>query len=202
MGDDEPNPYVVLQVDPTAEQEVVRAAYRALARRYHPDLGHPDSRRVMVTLNRAWELLGDPNRRIETDRLLRERVRRLAAGAGPTGSSGGDVARPPRGHPDPDAGTPMWLRRQPNRRVVNQAGMGAAGPPPGRPSGSVIDFGIYRGWSIGEVGRVDPGYLVWLAERPEGRPYEDEIRSLRQRAAAQEMGHARQPARRRFFGFG
>jgi curved DNA-binding protein CbpA len=34
MGEDEPNPYAVLQVDPGADHEVVRAAYRALARRY------------------------------------------------------------------------------------------------------------------------------------------------------------------------
>ena len=30
--------YRVLQVDPAAEPEVIRAAYRALARKYHPDV--------------------------------------------------------------------------------------------------------------------------------------------------------------------
>jgi len=48
---------------------------------------------------------------------------------------------------------------------------GAAGPPPGRPSGPVLDFGIFAGWSIGEIVRRDPGYLVWLADRKEGAPY-------------------------------
>jgi curved DNA-binding protein CbpA len=52
---------------------------------------------------------------------------------------------------------------------------GAAGPPPGRPSGSVLDFGLFAGWSLGEIARRDPGYLQWLAERPEGRPYAEEI---------------------------
>jgi curved DNA-binding protein CbpA len=52
---------------------------------------------------------------------------------------------------------------------------GAAGRPPGRPSGSVLDFGLFAGWSLGEIARRDPGYLQWLAERPEGRPYADEI---------------------------
>jgi curved DNA-binding protein CbpA len=47
---------------------------------------------------------------------------------------------------------------------------GAAGPPPGRPSGRVLDFGIFAGWSLGEIARHDPGYLVWLSERKEGRP--------------------------------
>jgi curved DNA-binding protein CbpA len=54
-------------------------------------------------------------------------------------------------------------------------GTGGAGPAPGRPSGSVLDFGRHIGWSLGEIGRVDPGYLVWLADRPEGDPYRDEI---------------------------
>lgn len=59
-------------------------------------------------------------------------------------------------------------------------GTGGAGPAPGRPSGSVLGFGRHVGWSIGEIARVDPGYLVWLEERREGRPYLEEIdRTLR-----------------------
>jgi curved DNA-binding protein CbpA len=54
-------------------------------------------------------------------------------------------------------------------------GTGGAGKPPGRPSGSVLDFGRHVGWSLGEIARVDPGYLVWLADRAEGEPYRDEI---------------------------
>jgi hypothetical protein len=95
----------------------------------------------------------------------------------------------------------MWLQRQPNRRVVNDWGAGAAGSPPGRPSGSAIDFGIYRGWSLGEVGRSDPGYLDWLVQRPEGRPYVAEIDEARRRAEA--LADVRQrPTKRRLFGLG
>jgi curved DNA-binding protein CbpA len=65
-------------------------------------------------------------------------------------------------------------RRPPSPRD----GTGGAGPPPGRPSGTVVDFGRHLGWSLGEIARVDPGYLVWLAERPEGEPYRDEIDAL------------------------
>ena len=57
-------------------------------------------------------------------------------------------------------------------------GTGGAGKPPGRPSGSVLDFGRHLGWSLGEIARVDPGYLVWLAERVEGEPYREEIDGL------------------------
>ena len=65
------------------------------------------------------------------------------------------------------------------RRIVGPPdGTGAAGPPPGRPSGSVLDFGRHIGWSLGEIARVDAGYLVWLAERREGARYRAEIDSL------------------------
>jgi hypothetical protein len=44
----------------------------------------------------------------------------------------------------------------------------------------VLGFGRHTGWSIGEIARVDPGYLVWLEDHREGRPYLDEIdRTLR-----------------------
>ena|SRR5690349_18941328 len=57
------------------------------------------------------------------------------------------------------------------RRDVPPPWTGAAGPPPGKPAGPVLDFGIFAGWSIGEIARHDPGYLDWLAARPDGRPY-------------------------------
>ena len=45
------------------------------------------------------------------------------------------------------------------RRSSSRDGTGGAGRPPGRPSGSVLTFGRHLGWSIGEIARVDPGYL-------------------------------------------
>jgi hypothetical protein len=42
----------------------------------------------------------------------------------------------------------------------------------------VLQFGIYAGWSVGEVARVDRGYLVWLRDRPESRPFAEEIERL------------------------
>jgi hypothetical protein len=69
-------------------------------------------------------------------------------------------------------------RRPIPQRPGARDGTGGAGPAPGRPSGSVLDFGRHVGWSLGEIARVDPGYLVWLAERAEGVPYRDEIDAL------------------------
>ena len=71
------------------------------------------------------------------------------------------------------------------RMVGNPDGTGAAGRPPGRPSGSVLNFGRHVGWSLGEIARVDPGYLVWLAERREGARYRAEIDALLARVGFQ-----------------
>jgi len=39
----------------------------------------------------------------------------------------------------------------------------------------VLEFGIYAGWSLGEISRRDRGYLMWLRDRAEGEPYRAEI---------------------------
>ncbi len=63
--------YAVLGVLPDAEEVVVVAAYRALAKRYHPDVwkGDPaDAHRRMSTINKAYSVLGDSARRAEYDK--------------------------------------------------------------------------------------------------------------------------------------
>lgn len=54
--------YKVLQVDAAADFIVIQAAYRALARHFHPDGDSPDPAR-MSQLNAAYEVLRDPERR-------------------------------------------------------------------------------------------------------------------------------------------
>ena len=44
---------------------MIRAAYRALAHKYHPDNGGSQAR--MAALNDAWQVLGDPKRRATYD---------------------------------------------------------------------------------------------------------------------------------------
>jgi len=58
--------YAVLQVDPSAELIVIQAAYRALARRFHPDGDAPDNAR-MAELNHAFNQLRDPEARDQFD---------------------------------------------------------------------------------------------------------------------------------------
>lgn len=64
--------YALLGVSPQAEPDVIRAAYRVLARRYHPDrLGAAlrDSR--MAEINQAYEVLSCPERRRVYDQWCR-----------------------------------------------------------------------------------------------------------------------------------
>jgi hypothetical protein len=62
------NPYKVLQVDPSAEQEVIEAAYRRLARKYHPDVNpDPEAAARMRDLTAAYGILRDPVRRAAFD---------------------------------------------------------------------------------------------------------------------------------------
>ena len=58
--------YRILQVDPEADPDVVEAAYKRLARKYHPDLNpEPDANQRMKDINCAYETLGDPEKRAE-----------------------------------------------------------------------------------------------------------------------------------------
>ncbi len=61
--------YRTLQVDPSAEPEVIEAAYRRLARKYHPDLNRGDSRAEehMKRINEAFRVLGKPDLRADYD---------------------------------------------------------------------------------------------------------------------------------------
>lgn len=63
--------YRILQVDRSAEQEVIDAAYRRLARKYHPDNNRSaDAARRMQEINKAYEVLRDPIKRKEHDRHI------------------------------------------------------------------------------------------------------------------------------------
>lgn len=63
--------YEILQVDPRAEPEVLEAAFRRLARKYHPDVSpSADSVDRMKELNAAYQVLRDPARRADYDRAL------------------------------------------------------------------------------------------------------------------------------------
>ena len=218
---DAPDPYKVLQVDPDAEDEVIQAAYRRLAQKYHPDVAiGPDAAARMASINAAWEILRDPASKASLDlgrRLQRRAAERrddattpasaASAPAAPSSATvrdrGADQQRPAETtSSDWTAGRSSQGSGYDPSRMRAADGFAAAGPPPGDPSGSVLTFGRYAGWSLGEIGRRDLEYLEWLDRMPIGRPYRDEIdailrRTGRRRSAAAEEGERRGLFRRR-----
>jgi curved DNA-binding protein CbpA len=72
-----PTYYDVLQVERSAAPERVRAAYRKLAQKYHPDKmpGNANAVRAMAAINAAYEVLSDPHRRAEHDLWIRRAER-------------------------------------------------------------------------------------------------------------------------------
>ena len=63
--------YVVLGVLPDAEEVVIAASHRALAKRYHPDLWKGDpaiANKRMTEINQAYEVLGNAAGRAEYDK--------------------------------------------------------------------------------------------------------------------------------------
>ena len=220
------DPYKVLQVDPEADPEVIQAAYRRLARKYHPDLAAgPDAAARMAALNRAWELIGEPTARAAYDRTrASEALRNSRSSASPAsphearpagpgaGDHRGAAGAPPyaaSGTPPPETVSRDWTAGRSNigggydpATMRAREGLGAAGAPPGNPSGSVLNFGRYSGWSLGEIARRDLEYLEWLDRTPIGRPYRDEVdgilrRTGRRRSADNDAADRRGLFRRR-----
>jgi len=104
------NLYEVLQVSAKASPEVVQAAYRVLARLYHPDVNDsPNAARMMRQVNAAYRVLSDPERRAKYDAQRAHSWRARPAPAAHNGATthGGASATP---HPT-----------RPNGRVARTA---------------------------------------------------------------------------------
>lgn len=144
--------YRILQIDPDAEQSVLEAAYRALARLYHPDGRTPNVER-MSAINRAYDLIRSPDRRRQHD------IERMK-GVGPGQAPGmRPVAVPP-------TRAESWSLRSAAKRAEEHA------------SSAVLDFGRYEGWRLRDLVRHDPDYLRWLARHSSGFRFRREILDL------------------------
>lgn len=64
------NLYDVLEISPKASEEVIKSAYRALAKKYHPDLGISILNEKMAEINYAYEILINPVTRHEYDKSI------------------------------------------------------------------------------------------------------------------------------------
>jgi curved DNA-binding protein CbpA len=140
--------YKILQVDPGAHPDVVRAAYRVLARIYHPDVDGGSAEK-MIALNNAWAVISDDKMRSAYDRSRTALAPRANPPATPSYTSGSTSG------PQTQASAPTPTIRS-----------------------SVLDFGRYQGWSLEQVARRDPDFLEWLSRMPIGRPYRTEIETV------------------------
>jgi curved DNA-binding protein CbpA len=215
--------YKALQVDPEADDEVIKAAYRRLARKYHPDLAAgPEASARMTVINAAWTLIGAPSARAAYDRA-RSGVRGLSAGSergsGPgTGDrvadrrpAGAEARSTQRGAPQtagdrpPETISRDWTSGRSTQgggfdeSMRAADGLGAAGPPPGRPSGSVLTFGRFNGWSLGEIARHDIEYIEWLDRMPIGRTHREEIDNILRAAGRRQSAESDSTERRGLF---
>ena len=186
--------YRILDVPDSADAATIRASYRRLARRYHPDarsggpvpdagLPEAEALRRMTEINRAWEVLRDPVRRSAYD------ARRARPGAP---SRGTPSATGPAASATSRAGTASSFRSgagESARAASNRADGTATSPRAPNPAdGTVLAFGRYAGWSLVELARRDPDYLEWLDRSPAGRAYRDEIDVLLRRIGRRGTG--------------
>src|SRR6266480_7234458 len=64
------NYYAILGVPIDADSETLKRAYRQLARRYHPDVAGSAGAIQMKRINRAYDVLSDPEKRLNYDTIL------------------------------------------------------------------------------------------------------------------------------------
>jgi DnaJ-class molecular chaperone len=150
--------YQTLQVDTEADADVIATVYRRLAQRFHPDRDpSPEAERRMRELNEAHAVLKNPELRARYDADLQQKKDRRQ--------------------------TDRFVRR-PSETTATAAGAtayGEAGPPRGPASGSILDFGRYKGWSLGQIAAFDSDYIEWFERSPAGRQYRAEIAQMKQR---------------------
>jgi hypothetical protein len=113
--------YEVLKIAADASADEVRAAYRRLSRRFHPDRHprHPDAAaRIMAAVNVAYDVLSDERRRADYDHFLR----------------------------NPEHGQPQFgpaPRRRPARATVYPAPASVHVPPAAGGAGPAPFFGVH-----------------------------------------------------------
>jgi curved DNA-binding protein CbpA len=148
---DVPRYYRILQILPEADHEVVAAAYRALARKHHPDMEGGDAR-LMREINEAWEVLQNATMRA----AYNEKHGFIRQNGQPTTQSSAAAAT----MTTPAAAGPLAARQRSNSTA------------------SLIDFGRYDGWRLDDLVRHDRGYVEWLARTPMGMRFRAEIYKL------------------------
>ena len=128
--------YDNLKVARDAPPEVIRAAYKTLCHKFHPDRhgGSPKATQTFQLINAAYEVLSDPARRHHHDAWI---VRTEAS----------------RSAPKPQAAPPKWNGRERRRRIWTAATSGpAVMEPVARLKRSTAMFALWA--SVGLLGAM------------------------------------------------
>lgn len=187
--------YEIMMLHPSASADVVNAVYRTLAKQYHPDHAGAAGSQQMATLNEAYAVLKDPQKRARYDEILNPAMASpsVAQNSGVTGSSATATSAASSSPPTTDhslnresmpgatnlkydSGT--WSVRPPDEPTPAPPAFGEAGQPPTYlpAAGTAISFGRYRGWTISQVAAYDRNYVEWLSRTMAGRTYRDELK--------------------------
>lgn len=102
--------YDNLKVARNAPPEVIRAAYKTLSQKYHPDRnpGNADAARIMAIINTSYDVLSNPDKRREHDLWLakQDSASALAARFAQAIKSHEQSQKPPRQAPPSPPSTP------------------------------------------------------------------------------------------------
>jgi curved DNA-binding protein CbpA len=81
--------YDNLKVARNAPPEVIRAAYKTLSKKYHPDHNpnNPEAIRIIQLINAAYDVLSDPVRREEHDKWIENAEAQQSQNRAPWGFS-------------------------------------------------------------------------------------------------------------------
>jgi len=153
--------YKILQVDPEADLDVIRAAHRVLRDRLHPERDLTGVQEIrLAELDRALAVLSDPFRRVAYNQ--ERELTMVAVGPGPFDEHAADRTDGEHAHLAMGALTERIQGGQHGQNVSNIQ----------------LDFGRYAGWTLGELARQDADYLRWLARHSSGIRYRTAILRL------------------------
>src|SRR5216683_8075391 len=154
------NYYAILGIPIDADDDTLKRAYRQLARRYHPDLAGPEGAVQMKRINRAYDVLSDPEKRLNYDTII----------GGVIDFRKGGLTRPrPRQHkydPADDiefSGLSIFSTRGPfHPGPVLRTSLGVI---------STVGSLSTSGGTIVAIGSLDAKGLLWRTENPAQQTY-------------------------------
>lgn len=152
--------YEILQVERTANDNEVKKSYRKLAIRLHPDKNpHPRASEAFKLINRAFEVLGDNEKRALYDRLGRDPDDRSVPSASSASAFNGDMGF---------ENTFFRRRREPSEDLFDILFNMSNGGGGGGPFGGSPFAGPFGGSPFGRHPFMDGGGTTFTFAGPDG----------------------------------